>query len=451
MVCPKNEGDEIYIMGNPPFLGKSMQSISQKEDMSIVFKGVNGYGNLDYVTCWYKKSSDFMEDTPFQAAFVSTNSISQGIAVPPLWSYLFNRGIVINFAYTTFQWVNSAKQNAGVYCIIVGISFVERKIKQIFSGSSIINTKSINAYLLPSSNIIVESRLKPLSSFPEMQVGSCPADGGHLILTENEYQNLILTNPVCSKFIRPYMGSDELIKGKKRFCFWFKGYDKSLFISIPEIKGRLEKVKSFREQSTKIPTRKKAITPYFFTEERYSDGDFILIPMVSSEKRKFVPIGFCKEDIIPSNLASFIPNSSPYIFSILNSSMVMTWVRTVGGKLEERLRFSASTVYNTFPFPSISHQRAEELTQCTFRILEEREKHPEKTLAQLYDPNKMPDGLREAHRLNDEAVERCYRSTPFNSDEERLEYLFKLYEKMIQEEKEKGTLFEAEKKTRKKQ
>jgi hypothetical protein len=269
-VCPKNEEDEIYIMGNPPFLGKSMQSITQKEDMSIVFKEINGYGNLDYVTCWYKKSADFMKNTCFQAAFVSTNSISQGIAVPPLWNFLFSNGIIINFAYSTFQWVNSAKHNAGVYCVIIGISYVERKTKQIFTTASVINTKSINAYLLPSNNVIVESRLKPLSLFPEMQVGSCPADGGHLILTEKDFHNLILNNPECKKFIRPYMGSDELIKGKERFCFWFKDHEKNQFVSIPEIKERLEKVKIFREKSTKLPTRRKSITPYYFTEERYS-------------------------------------------------------------------------------------------------------------------------------------------------------------------------------------
>jgi hypothetical protein len=449
-VCPKSDDDEVYIMGNPPFLGKSMQSEYQKIDMSIVFEGIKGFGNLDYVTCWFKKASDYMNKTNIQTAFVSTNSISQGIAVPPLWTYLFKKGIVINFAYTTFQWANSAKSNAGVYCVIIGISYQDRKIKQLYSNNSVVNTKYINAYLLPLSNIIVESRLQPLSSLPEMQVGSCPADGGFLIINEIEYRRIILLDPRCEKYIRPYMGSDELIKGKKRFCFWFKGQDKSDFQNIPEIKKRLELVKNFREQSSKIPTRNKAKTPYYFTEERFSDGNFILIPMVSSERRKYVPIGFCTKDIIPSNLASFIPNSNPNIFSILNSSMLMTWVRTIGGKLEERLRFSASTVYNTFPFPEININNQEELTQSTFRILEEREKHSEKTLAQLYDPEKMPEGLREAHRLNDLAVERCYRSKPFESDEERLEYLFKLYEQMIEEEKSRGTLFGVENKPKRK-
>ena len=453
-VCPKQDGDEIYIMGNPPFLGKSFQNIVQKEDMLLVLGKLKGFGNLDYVTCWHKKAADYMKNTKFHSALVSTNSICQGIAVPPLWKHLFNQGIVINFAHTTFPWDNSAKQNAAVYCVIIGFSYFERKEKLLYVKDKVIITKQINAYLLPANNVIVENRLKPLCNVPEMQVGSCPADGGNLILTEDEYEKLVNDEPESKKFLHPYIGSEEFINGKTRYCLWLKDYKSDDFNQFNEIKNRVEKVKNFRLASTKIPTRNKANIPHCFTEDRYTEEDFIIIPMVSSERREYIPIGFCDKKVIPSNLASFISGAKPYIFSILTSRFCMNWVRTVGGKLEERLRFSASTVYNTFPFPQITDQQKEELSMSTLRILEEREKNSEKTLAQLYDPNKMPEGLREAHRLNDLAVERCYRSKPFENDEERLEYLFKLYEQMIEEEKDRnGELnFEPVKvKTKKKQ
>jgi hypothetical protein len=449
VVCPKKDGDETYILGNPPFIGKSYQSIEQKEDMLFVLGKIKGFGNLDYVTCWHKKATDFMKNTNFQSAFVSTNSICQGIAVPPLWNHLFNEGVFINFAYTTFNWNNSARQNAGVSCVIIGFSFVERKEKQLFFKNKIILTKQINAYLISGSNVIVNNRLKPLGNIPEMKVGSCPADGGNLILSEEEFTQLIKREPNSKKYLRKYIGSEEFINGKTRYCLWLKTFNKEEFNQIIEIKERIERVRQFRLLSTKTPTRNKAATPHCFTEDRYIEEDFIIIPMVSSEKREYIPIGFCKKDVIPSNLASFISGAKPEIFSIITSKISMIWVRTVGGKLEERLRFSASTVYNTFPFPQITESQKQELTTCVFRILEERENHSEKTLAQLYDPENMPAGLREAHRLNDLAVEHCYRSKPFESDEERLEYLFKLYEKMIAAEKEQELVFQEEKKAKK--
>jgi hypothetical protein len=449
-VCPKQDGDEIYVLGNPPFLGKSFQNSDQKEDMLLVLGMLKSFGNLDYVTCWHKKAADYMKNTKFQTALVSTNSVCQGIAVPPLWKYLFNEGIVINFAHTTFPWDNSAKQNAAVYCVIIGFSYFDRKEKQLFVKDKLIKTKQINAYLLPTSNVIVDNRLNPLCNVPEMQVGSCPADGGNLIFTEDEYEKFIEKEPDAKKYLHPYIGSEEFINGKTRYCLWLKNIREEEYSQVKEIKDRVDKVRAFRIASTKIPTRNKANTPHCFTEDRYTEEDFIIIPMVSSERREYIPIGFCDKKVIPSNLASFISGAKPDIFSVITSKMCMNWVRTVGGKLKSDFRFSASTVYNTFPFPPITDKQKEELTMCTFRILEEREKHSEKTLAQLYDPDKMPEGLRQAHRLNDQAVERCYRSRPFESDEERLEYLFKLYEQMIEEEQNRGSLFAVETKTKKK-
>jgi len=434
-VCPKNEGDEIYILGNPPFLGKSYQDLSQKNDMQLVFNGVQSYGNLDYVACWFKLGIDYALSTKVQAAFVSTNSICQGIAVAPLWNYFFIKNCVINFAYRTFKWSNGAKANAAVHCVIIGFSCFERKQKIIFENGSMKFAKQINAYLLDSKNIIVESRLKPLSDVPNMTVGSCPADGGHLIMDAIEYNYLNQNEPSSQKFIHPFIGSDEFINDKERYCLWLKNINEFELNSLPLVKERVEKVRQFRLNSKKEPTRKKAQTPHRFTEERYDGKDFIIIPMVSSENRKYVPIGFCHGNIIASNLVSVIPDATECIFSFITSNMCMVWMKTVGSRLKSDFRFSASLVYNTFPFPPITEAQKEQLTVRVHAILEEREKHSEKNLAELYDPDKMPDGLREAHRQNDLAIEQIYRQEPFISDEERLEWLFKLYEEMIAAEK----------------
>jgi hypothetical protein len=281
-----------------------------------------------------------------------------------------------------------------------------------------------------------------------MNFGNMPADNGFLILNEFEMNELIRHNPQAINFIKKLIGAQEFIRGEIRYCLWI---DKSILmdaLKIPEIKVRVDEVRKERAKSSRPQL---ALTPYSFAQiTAYPSNSQIIVPRVSSESRDYLPIGYLGEDTIISDSALVISDSKPWLLSILNSKIHMVWLRSIGGKLETRYRYSKDIVYNSFPFPTISNQRKEELTKCTFRILEEREKHPEKTLAELYDPDKMPEGLKEAHRFNDEAVERCYKSTPFNSDEERLEYLFKLYEKMIQEEKEKGTLFEAEKKTRKK-
>ena len=449
-VCPKNEGDEIYIMGNPPYLGSRNQDREQKIDMELTFKNVGDYKKLDYISCWFYKASEYIINSVFKYAFVTTNSITQGEQVPLLWPLIFNFNQEIEFAHQSFKWTNNAKENAGVAVVIIGIRSINSKDKSLYNQNLKLNVKNISPYLANSPNIFVFPRSKSISNFPEMITGSSPCDDGNLIIDHIEKEKILNEDLRIELFLKKYVGAQELINNTFRYCIYVSEDLKEQAFKINSLNQRFDKVKKFRSNSKKEATKKKSETSYLFDEDRYQKNSFILVPKVGSERREYLPIGFYDETYLPSNTTKVIYNSKIWLYSVLSSKMQIVWVRAVAGRLKTDMQYSNTLCYNTFPFPLISFQREEELTQCTFRILEEREKHPEKTLAQLYDPNKMPEGLKEAHRLNDEAVERCYRSTPFNSDEERLEYLFKLYEKMIQVEKEKGTLFAAEKKTRKK-
>jgi len=449
-VCPKKEGDEIYIFGNPPYIGARVQNAEQKKDMMSVFNCINGYNNMDYISCWFFKAKSYIKRFNSKVAFVSTNSITQGEQVALLWTHIVSDKIEIDFAFPSFKWMNNAKGNAGVSVVIIGLRNISNKPKYLYTENLKKEANNINPYLLDSSNTIIIGRSKPLSEFSEMNFGSMPNDNGNLILEKFEMETMIREFPNVQRFVKKFMGGDEFINDIKKYCIWINQKDIEYAITIKPIDERIQKVRNLRKGSSRIATQKLANIPFRFGEVRHQETDSIIIPATSSERREYIPLGFLTPDTIISNSAMAIYDAQAWLFAVIHSKIHMIWVNIIGGKLETRYRYSAKICYNTFPFPPISSQRKEELTQCTFRILEEREKHPEKTLADLYDPDKMPEGLREAHRLNDEAVERCYRSAPFTSDEERLEYLFKLYEKMIQEEKEKGTLFEVEKKTRKK-
>lgn len=448
-VCRKNENDEIYILGNPPYLGSSMQNAEQKEDMAFVFKGFKNYKSLDYIGAWFLKGANYIHNHNAQFAFVSTNSICQGEQVALLWPSIFDRNLEISFAHTSFKWNNNAKANAGVTVIIVGIRNNSKLEKYLFSESRKYVANNINAYLANAQNIIVEKRNKLLSSFPEMVKGSSPTDGGNLLLSLLEKNNLLNSN-LPQRLIKRYVGAFEFINDDERYCLWLSDDDALKYIHIEELEKRLSNVSLMRNASPKQATKDYATKPHRFIEIRHKETPTsIIIPRVSSSRRSYLPCSFLDSNSIISDSAQAIYSSETFVFSILSSLLHLTWVRAVAGYLKTDYRYSNLLCYNTFPFPSISKAQKQELEQCAFRILEERENHSEKTLAQLYDPNKMPEGLREAHRLNDLAVERCYRSKPFESDEERLEYLFKLYEKMIAEEKGKEVSLKAEKKAKK--
>ena len=447
-VCPKGDSDEIYILGNPPYVGFAMQTKEQKQDMKIVFEGVKNFKFLDFISCWFLLASKYIDNDKIKSAFVSTNSICQGSQVDMLWPYILLNNIEIGFAYPQFKWGNNAKYNAQVICSIIGLQTKNQKEKILFKNLLVQKVKNINPYLINGANTIIKKRNKNLSGLPNMEYGNMPLDGGHLLLNGEEKENLIKSFPKSEKYIRPILGSREFINSHQRFCLWFEGENLQEINSITPLKDLIEKVKQSREQGG-IIAKNYAHIPHRFYSVNIAQKSQIIIPRVSSERREYVPMGFLSSEFIISDSAQAIYDSEPFVFSVLNSKMHMVWFKATAGRLKSDYRYSSALSYNTFPFSSISNQRKEELTQCTLKIIDERLKHSEKTLAQLYNPDKMPEGLKEAHRQNDLAVERCYRSTPFNSDEERLEYLFKLYEKMIQEEKDKDTLFAKEKKTRK--
>lgn len=447
-VCPKNDDDEVYILGNPPYLGYGGQSFEQKEDLKQACSIISKFKKLDYVSVWFVKAGFYCsKNNIIKVAFVSTNSVVQGEQASILWGYLLEEmDIQLIFGYTSFHWKNNAKDKAGVTVVIVG--FCKKgsdNSKYLYSQGSKRKIKSLSPYLVEGSSTVVTPRKVSLSEFPEMVRGSQPT-GESLIMSAEEYNELIEKNPEVKKFLKRYVGGKDFLRGIERYCVWIPNLE--IANSLNCLQKRIQETKVFRGKSTKKATREKSKTAWKFDEIRHK-GAGLIIPEISSERREYIIVGNTDEDTIISSTARAIYPSSLVMFSILGSKTHMVWVQTIGGRMRKDIQYGNTLCYNTFPFPNISKQRKEELTQCSLKIIDERLKHSEKTLAELYDPDKMPEGLKEAHHQNDLAVERCYRSTPFSSDEERLEYLFKLYAKMIQEEKDKDTLFAKEKKTRK--
>lgn len=447
-VCPKEENDEIYILGNPPYLGAKRQNKEQKNDLKNVFYEIDGYKNLDYISNWFFKGSDFIKNSNSKLAFVSTNSITQGDQVALLWPHIFNKNTKINFAHTTFKWANSAKGKAGVSCVIIGLSNFKETPNYIYSENHKIKCNFISPYLTANSDVIVYKRNISLSDIPEMCYGNMPLEGGHLKLSKIERDELQKNYSDAEKFIRPIIGGHEFLNGYQRYVLWI--YDDYLSLAQKNnfIKERIEKVREFRIDGGDV-ARTLVHKAHQFRYIKEAKNNFILIPCTSSERREYLQCGFFDKTYITLNSAQILYDAPIYVFGMLSSRIHMLWSKATAGTLESRLRYSTLLCYNTFPFPNISEIHKKEIEQCVFRIIEERERYPEYTVAELYDPDKMPDGLREAHHLNDLAIERCYRSKPFESDEERLEYLFKLYEQMIAEEKERDTLFATEKKFKK--
>lgn len=448
-VCPIKAEEEIFILGNPPYLGYAKQNKSQKSDMAKVFASVKDYKKLDYIACWFYKGAKFVQNSNSKYAFVTTNSITQGEQVALLWPIIFNLKLEIGFAYQSFKWQNNAKSNAGVTVVIIGIQTLTSNLKKLFFENKYSLVSSINPYLIPVSKTIVISRNKALSKLPLMIKGCSPGDGGNLLLNEQEKNQLIEAYPNSEQYIKTYIGADEFLKKNPRYCIWVEKDDYENAKKITPLNERFNKVRELRLKSKKEATRIKASTPFAFDEKKYKATNSIIFPQTTSENREYIPIGFLDSTYVVSNAARLVYNAETWLFGVLTSKIHNVWLQRVAGRLETRIQYSNTLCYNTFPFPTISEQSKNEISLCVLRILEEREKYSEKTYSQLYDPNKMPEGLGEAHRLNDLAVERCYRSKPFENDVERLEYLFKLYEQMIEEERNKGSLFPTETKIKK--
>ncbi|MBP7284288.1 MAG: class I SAM-dependent DNA methyltransferase [Leptospiraceae bacterium] len=429
--------DYAYILGNPPFIGYSFQSKRQKEDMEFVFSRYEDAGVLDYVACWYLKAAKVIQDAQTQVAFVSTNSISQGEQVGVLWKILLHEfNVKINFAHRTFDWSNEAKNNAAVHVVIIGFSQKENQNKFIYDYEDIkgdphkTEAKNINPYLLDGPNILIVKRNKPINQVPMMSKGSSPTDGKNLLLDDSVKEETLVKYPELTPYIKRYMGTDEFIYDIKRWCLWLKDADPSIIRSNPFIQERLKAVKTFRLKSPKIPTQKWAEFPSLFIEERQPDSDYIFIPRVSSENRKYIPIGYVSKDIIISDSAISLVGAKLFQYGILLSIMHMTWVKYVCGRLKSDYRYSNTIVYNNFPWPlDLKEKQIQKIETATQLILTVRQEFQDKAFSILYDPTAMPPKLVKAHQELDKAVDAAYRSKPFESEAKRMEFLFELYEK----------------------
>ncbi|AEA45756.1 class I SAM-dependent DNA methyltransferase [Fluviicola taffensis] len=445
-VCPISSTDEVYVIGNPPYLGYSRQDETQKEDMKIVFSRVNNYKKLDYIACWFYKGTNYIQNTKAKYAFVTTNSITQGEQVALLWPLVLSKGQEIDFAHQSFKWTNNAKGNAGVAVVIIGVRNIDGTDKFLYNQNLKQSVKNISPYLANTSNVYVIPRNKTLSKLSPMIKGSSPGDNGNLLLDQEEKDKIISKNPITAKFIKRYIGASEFIKGTNRYCIHITEDNVKEAYKIKELAERFEKVEIFRLNSKKLATKKKAETPHFFDEDKHQEGEFILVPQTGSERRNYIPIGYFDDSYVPSNATRVIYKVQPWLFGVISSRMHIVWVKAVAGRLKMDMQYSNTLCYNTFPFPDITNKQKENLNLYVFAILDERAKHPSKTMAQLYNPTTMPKGLLQAHQALDTAIEQCYRLQPFKNDTERLEYLFKQYEEMLQ----KDTLFAKQKQSRKK-
>lgn len=434
-IIPKDQLS--FILGNPPFYGYSYQTTEQKSDMIEVFGDFEGAGVLDYVSAWYKRAAEYIINTNIKVGFVSTNSISQGEQVGILWNILFKSfNIKINFAHRTFVWQNEAKGKAAVHVVIIGFSVHDSKEKLLYDYHSdsgepqLIKAKNINPYLIEGNDTLILRRNKPLCSVPEMVKGSSPTDGGYLLFDTNTKDRIVIDDPDILPVIKQYVGSLEFINNVKRYCFWLKDVSPLKIRNSKEIMARIQLVKEFRLASKKASTRKWADFPSLFIEERQPDREYILIPRVSSEKRRYIPIGYLSKDIIVSDSAIALPNASLYHFGILTSKMHMAWVKYTCGRLKSDYRYSNTIVYNNFPWPDKPSDKQIKLVErAVENIIDIRNSYVDSSLASLYGPMTTPRDLAIAHEKLDKLVDLCYRTQPFLNEAKRIEYLFELYEK----------------------
>ncbi|MDR1399040.1 MAG: N-6 DNA methylase [Treponema sp.] len=443
-VVPKNELS--YILGNPPFLGARIMNKAQKNEVIQIFDNTKDCANLDYVTCWYKKAAEYMKDTGIETAFVSTNSICQGEQVPVLWPLLINKyGLKINFAHQTFKWSNEARGKAAVYCVIIGFSLSGRNSKMLYHYADVTaeptETKAnqINAYLIDAPLVFIQKRNTPLCDVSEMVFGSMPNDGGNFLLAEEEKKEMLEKEPGIKELIRPFLGADEFINNIPRYCIWLKDVSPAKYQKSKELQRRIAEVKKLRANSAREATRKLADFPTLFGEIRQPETNYLIIPRVSSEKRKYIPIGFFTADIIAGDTTLIIPNATLYEFGVITSTMHMAWVRYVCGRLKSDYRYSASIIYNNFPWASPTDKQRIAIETAAQGVLEARRLYPDASLAELYNTSAIPPELLKAHQKLDKVVESAY-GRSFDDDSQRVAYLFELYQKLY------GELFTATKK-----
>ena len=434
-----------YLCGNPPFLGARNQTKEQKAELMDVFGGAKNSGNVDYVAGWYMKAAEYMGDCPMRCAFVSTNSICQGEQVANVWRPLWDLGIRIDFAHDTFRWVNEANGQAHVFVIIVGFSKLGGR-KRLFhhvgpdAPAMELRPNNINAYLSGAPDAFVQNLSKSLCNVPKIGIGSQPIDDGNYLFKPDELEAFLKEEPGAAKFVHPWLGSEEFIKGKKRFALWLGEATPAQLDSLSKCRERIAAVREYRLASKRAQTRKAADSPEHFGTEIIAKGPSVLVPKVSSERRRYIPLGFVEPPTLCSDLVFLIPDATLYHFGVLHSQMHNAWMRTVCGRLKSDYRYSGGVVYNTFPWPGasqgnlsapveqlVSPEARSRIETCAQGVLDARDAHPGATLANLYDPDKMPYDLLAAHKALDAAVEAAY-GVDFNGDEERIvAHLFKLY------------------------
>jgi hypothetical protein len=430
--------DCTHVLGNPPFVGKQFRNPSQVEDMRVVWGDDNGGQVVDYVGCWYLKAVEYMKGTRIRAALVSTNSISQGEQCGALWHEIYRRGQpVILFAHRTFPWASEARGRAHVHVVIIGFSLVNGNNKRIFEYENgtgeptVIRAATINPYLVDGPNVLIDSRSAPLAVVPPIVFGSMPNDGGHLLLDPDERRHLLRECPEARRYVKPFVGSEEFINGIERWCLWLVDVPPGELRRMKPVMERVERVKRHREASRRETTRELAARPALFGEIRQPKSRYLLVPSVSSERRKYIPIGFNSPSVIASNLTLVIPQATLFHFGVISSAIHMAWVRHVSGRLKSDFRYSAKLVYNNFPWPQdVSDTKREAVEQSVQAVLDAREAHPGASLADLYDPLSMPADLSKAHARLDRAVDRCYRTQPFATQRNRIEHLFSLYQQL---------------------
>jgi hypothetical protein len=427
----ENAGGETYICGNPPYLGSQWRSGEQQEDMRSVFSSeTKSYRDLDYVAAWYAKAAQYCDRSEADYAFVATKTICQGIQVAMLWPLMLRRGLQIAFTHRPFKWNNLASFNAGVTCVIVGLSRTPKK-KIIFDGDSAKHAKNIGPYLIEMSDIIVEKSPRSLNGLPTMDYGNKPSDGGHLIIRQRDEALALATAfPKVGHLIKRYVGSDEFVNSYHRYCVWIEDRDLTLANTVPQIAARIERVRAVRTASKGKQSNDNAATPHRFVYTPHKAGMAIVVPRVSSELRPYLPCGFVDDRTIIADTAAAIYEPEMWLLAIIASRLHQQWIATVCVRLETRYRYSNTLGWNTFPVPTLTEQNKADLTRCAEGILLAREAHFPATIADLYDPAAMPADLRAAHDLNDETLERIYIGRRFKNDTERLEKLFELYTQM---------------------
>ncbi len=424
-----------FILGNPPFIGHHYQSVAQKEDLHHILHDVQAAGVMDYVSAWFYKAAQYIQFTKIKVGFVSTNSVSQGEQVGILWGALLDKfSVIIHFAHRTFKWNNEAKGNAAVHCVIIGFANYEADEKYIFDYQDIkgepqlIRVKNINPYLVDASNLIIPNRNKPICNVPAMMYGSKPTDGGYFLLTQEEKTEFLKKEPEAEKFIKPFISAKEFLNGGERYCLWLVDIQPNELKKMPEILKRVEAVKKFRSESVASSTRDYS-SHTLFRQVTQPKSDYILVPRTTSENRRYIPLGFFTADNIVSDTCQAIPNGDLYLFGMLTSTMHMTWVKYVCGRLKSDFRYSKDIVYNNYPFPETANDKQKQKVETAAQaVLDTRAKYPDSSLADLYDPLTMPPDLVKAHQTLDKAVDLCYRPQPFVSELNRIEYLFSLYE-----------------------